>query len=141
MKKKIKTIIKLQAVAGKATPAPPIGTALGPVGVNIAGFCKDFNAKTQKQIGDIVPVVITVYDDRTYSFIVKSSPAAVLIKKVLNLSKGSSVPNRDKVGKLTVKQVEEIAKIKMADLNSDDLEKAKKIIAGSARSMGVTIEG
>lgn len=140
MAKEVKKIIKLQIQAGKATPAPPVGTALGPAGVSIAEFCKDFNNRTKDKDGDILPVVITVYADRTYSFITKTPPVAVLIKKTLKLAKGSPVPNRDKVAQLTKAQLKEIAKIKMEDLNAYDIEKAEKIIAGTARSMGVTIE-
>lgn len=140
MAKEVKSVIKLQIEAGKATPAPPVGTALGPAGLNIAEFCKDFNDRTKDKAGDILPVVITVYADRTYSYITKTPPAAVLIKKTMKLAKGSAVPNRDKVGMLTKVQVEEIAKTKMEDLSALDLEGAKRIIAGTARSMGVTIE-
>lgn len=131
----------MQIMAGKATPAPPVGPALGQAGVNIMDFCKAFNAKTtEKELeGLIVPVVITVYHDRSYSFITKTPPAAVLIKRAANLAKGSGEPNRNKVGQLTRAQVEEIAKKKMADLNSHDLEAAVRIISGTARSMGVQV--
>lgn len=137
--KKIKTIIKLQAPAGKANPAPPIGPALGQHGLNIMDFVNQFNAQTQKLGDTIVPVEITVYEDRSFDFILKSPPAAVLLKKAAKIEKGSGVPNREKVGKVTEAQVEEIAKIKMADINADELESAKKIIAGTARSMGIEI--
>jgi len=141
MAKRITGRIKLQIMAGKATPAPPVGPALGQAGVNIMDFCKAFNAKTtDKELeGLIVPVVITVYHDRSYSFITKTPPAAVLIKRAANLAKGSGEPNRNKVGQLTRAQVEEIAKKKMADLNSHDLEAAVRIISGTARSMGVQV--
>lgn len=140
MAKEIKSVIKLQIEAGKATPAPPVGTALGPTGANIAEFCKDFNDRTKDRTGDILPVVLTVYIDRSYSFITKTPPASVLIRKALKLEKGSPVPNRDKVGKLTQAQLEEIAKTKLEDLSALDIDQAKKIIAGTARSMGVIIE-
>ncbi len=141
MAKRITGQIKLQIMAGKATPAPPVGPALGQAGVNIMDFCKAFNAKTaEKELeGLIVPVVITVYHDRSYSFITKTPPAAVLIKRAANLAKGSGEPNRNKVGQLTRAQVEEIAKKKMADLNSHDLDAAVRIISGTARSMGVQV--
>ncbi len=139
MAKKIKTTIKLQAEAGKATPAPPIGPALGQHGLNIMDFVSKFNTKTKDLGSTIVPVEITVYEDRTFDFIVKSPPAAVLLKKAANLEKGSGVPNREKVGKVTESQIEEIAKKKMEDLNTDDLEAAKRIIKGSAQSMGITV--
>jgi large subunit ribosomal protein L11 len=140
MAKKISGYIKLQIPAGKATPSPPVGPALGQHGLNIMDFCKAFNARTADQEGMIIPVVITVYQDKTYSFITKTPPAAVLIKKAVNIAKGSAEPNREKVGKLTQAQLEEIAKIKMPDLNVYDIEAAKLIIAGSARSMGIQIE-
>lgn len=139
MAKKIKTIIKLQAPAGKANPAPPIGPALGQHGLNIMDFVTKFNAETAKMGDTIVPVEITVYEDRTFDFILKSPPAAVLLKKAAGLEKGSGVPNREKVGKVTEAQIEEICKIKMADLNARDMEAAKKIIKGTARSMGIEI--
>ena len=141
MAKRITGQIKLQIMAGKATPAPPVGPALGQAGVNIMDFCKAFNAKTaEKELeGLIVPVVITVYHDRSYSFITKTPPAAVLIKRAANLAKGSGEPNRNKVGQLTRAQVEEIAKKKMADLNSHDLDAAVRVISGTARSMGVQV--
>lgn len=133
-------MIKLQLQAGKATPAPPVGPALGQHGVNIMGFCKEFNAKTANQAGLIIPVVITVYQDRSFSFILKTPPAAVLIKKELGLDSGSGVPNRTKVGKLTQDQLRKIAETKMPDLNAANIESAMRMIAGTARSMGVTVE-
>ncbi len=139
MAKKIAGYIKLHIPAGKATPAPPVGPALGQQGVNIMDFCKAFNAKTQKQEGLIIPVVITVYADRTYSFVTKTPPASVLLKKAAQIAKGSGVPNKEKVGRVTRQQVEEIAKTKMPDLNARTLESAVKIIEGSARSMGLEI--
>ena len=141
MAKKVTGMIKLQLAAGKATPAPPVGPALGQHGVNIMGFCKEFNAKTADKAGLIIPVVITVYQDRSFSFILKTPPAAVLIKKELGLESGSGVPNRTKVGKLTKDQVRKIAEMKMPDLNANDLEGAMKIVAGTARNMGVKVEG
>jgi large subunit ribosomal protein L11 len=141
MAKKVVTNIKLQIPAGKATPGPPVGQALGQHGLNIMDFCKNFNAKTQKQEGLIIPVVITVYSDRTYSFITKTPPAAVLLKKVAQIAKGSAEPNKSKVGKVTMKQVEEIAQTKMPDLNANDLEAAKRIVMGTARSMGLEVLG
>ena len=140
MAKKVTGMIKLQLAAGKATPAPPVGPALGQHGVNIMGFCKEFNAKTANQAGLIIPVVITVYQDRSFSFILKTPPAAVLIKKELGLESGSGVPNRTKVGKLTKEQVRKIAELKMPDLNAAKIEAAMSMIEGTARSMGVTIE-
>ncbi len=142
MAKKITSQIKLQIMAGKATPAPPVGPALGQAGVNIMDFCKAFNAKTgDKELdGLIVPVVITVYHDRSYSFITKTPPAAVLLKRAANLAKGSGEPNRDKVGKVTKDQVAEIAKRKMPDLNCHDLEAAMLCVEGTARSMGIVVE-
>ncbi|MCR4943096.1 MAG: 50S ribosomal protein L11 [Clostridium sp.] len=140
MAKKVTGMIKLQLAAGKATPAPPVGPALGQHGVNIMGFCKEFNAKTANQAGLIIPVVITVYQDRSFSFILKTPPAAVLIKKELGLESGSGVPNRTKVGKLTKEQVRKIAEMKMPDLNAATIENAMSMIEGTARSMGVTIE-
>lgn len=140
MAKKITGMIKLQLPAGKATPAPPVGPALGQHGVNIMAFCKDFNAKTANQAGLIIPVVITVYQDRSFSFIMKTPPAAVLIKKALGIESGSGVPNKTKVGKLTKEQLKQIAETKMPDLNAGSLEAAMSLIAGTARSMGVTVE-
>ncbi|MBD7914310.1 50S ribosomal protein L11 [Clostridium sp. Sa3CUN1] len=140
MAKKVTGMIKLQLPAGKATPAPPVGPALGQHGVNIMGFCKEFNAKTANQAGLIIPVVITVYQDRSFSFILKTPPAAVLIKKELGIESGSGVPNRTKVGKLTKDQVRKIAELKMPDLNAATIETAMSMIEGTARSMGVTVE-
>ncbi len=140
MAKKVTGMIKLQLPAGKATPAPPVGPALGQHGVNIMGFCKEFNAKTANQAGLIIPVVITVYQDRSFSFILKTPPAAVLIKKELGIEIGSGVPNRTKVGKLTKDQVRKIAELKMPDLNAANIETAMSMIEGTARSMGVTVE-
>src|SRR5574344_1183393 len=139
MAKKVTGMIKLQLAAGKATPAPPVGPALGQHGVNIMGFCKEFNAKTASQDGLIIPVVITVYQDRSFSFILKTPPAAVLIKKELGLKSGSGVPNKTKVGKLTKDQVKKIAELKMPDLNAATIETAMSMIEGTARSMGVTV--
>jgi large subunit ribosomal protein L11 len=140
MAKKIKTVIKLNLAAGEATPAPPVGPVLGQHGVPIMDFIKEYNAKTAKLKGQVIPAVITVYEDRTFTFITKLPPVAEMIKKTLKLQKGSGKPNKEKVGKLTRAQVEAIAKEKLADLNTDDLEAAKKIVAGTARSMGVEIE-
>ena len=139
-KKKVKAIIKLEIPAGEANPAPPVGPALGQHSVNIMEFCKAFNSKTESQKGTIIPVVITVYEDNSFTFITKTPPAAVLIKKALNIEKGSGEPNKNKVGVLKQDQLEEIAKTKMPDLNANDIEAAKKIIAGTAQSMGVEIE-
>jgi large subunit ribosomal protein L11 len=141
MAKKIIANIKLQVSAGKATPAPPVGSALGPHGLNIMDFCKAFNAKTAKQEGLIIPVVVTVYSDRTYSFVTKTPPAAILLKKAANIAKGSGEPNKAKVGKVTLKQVREIALAKMPDLNASSPEAAINIILGTARSMGLEVEG
>ncbi len=140
MAKKVSAYIKLQVPAGKANPAPPIGPALGQHGVNIPGFCKEFNERTAKQAGLIIPVVITVYSDRTFTFITKTPPVPVLIKKALNIESASGRPNRDKVGKLTKEQVREIATTKMPDLNAASIEAAMSMVAGTARSMGVTVE-
>jgi large subunit ribosomal protein L11 len=140
MAKKIVANVKLQVVAGKATPAPPVGSALGPHGLNIMDFCKAFNAKTAKQEGLIIPVVVTVYADRTYSFVTKTPPAAVLLKRAANIAKGSGEPNKSKVGKITMKDVREIAQLKMPDLNASDIDGAIRIVLGTARSMGVEVE-
>ncbi len=140
MAKKVIANIKLQVAAGKANPAPPVGSALGPHGLNIMDFCKAFNAKTAKQEGLIIPVVVTVYADRTYSFITKTPPAAILLKKAANLAKGSPEPNKTKVAKVTRQQVREIAQAKMPDLNASDIESAEKIIMGTARSMGIEVD-
>jgi large subunit ribosomal protein L11 len=137
--KKVVGQIKLQIPAGKATPAPPVGPALGQAGVNIMDFCKAFNAKTAKDDGLIIPVVITVYADRSYTFVTKTPPAPVLLKRAANIAKGSGEPNKTKVGTITAKQVEEIAKLKLPDLNTDSLESAVKSIAGTARSMGLDV--
>ena len=139
MAKKVLTMIKLQVEAGKANPSPPIGPALGQHGVNIMDFCKAFNAKTAKDEGMIIPVVITVYQDRSFTYITKTPPAAVLLKKAAKIAKGSGDPKREHVGQVTRQQVEEIAKIKMVDLNANDLDAACKIIAGTARSMGIEV--
>ncbi len=139
MAKKVTAQVKLQIPAGKATPAPPVGTALGPQGVNIMEFCKAFNAKTASQEGLIIPVVITIYSDRSFTFVTKTPPVAVLVKKACNLAKGSAEPNKNKVGKITMKQVEEIARIKMPDLNCFDLEAAIAQVKGACRSMGVEV--
>ncbi|MBP9770895.1 50S ribosomal protein L11 [Candidatus Gracilibacteria bacterium] len=141
MAKEIKTVIKLQIHAGKANPAPPVGTALGPHGVNIQAFCVEFNNKTKEKGDMIIPCEITVYDDRSFKFIMKSPPAAFLIKKAVKIESGSKVPHKEKVGTITRAQLEEIAKTKMEDLNANDLDAAVKIIAGTARSMGVKVEG
>ncbi|MDR2603309.1 MAG: 50S ribosomal protein L11 [Puniceicoccales bacterium] len=139
MAKKVIKEIKLQLPAGAANPAPPVGPALGAAGINIMGFCKEFNAKTKDQNGMILPVVISVYADKTFSFILKSPPAAVLLKKAAGIEKASGVPNRDKVGKVTRAQVTEIANIKKEDLNANSIEQAVKIIEGTARSMGIEV--
>ncbi len=137
--KKVIGQIKLQLPAGKANPSPPVGPALGQHGVNIMAFCKEFNAKTQKDAGLIIPVVISVYQDRSFSFIMKTPPAAVLIKKALNLQSGSARPNKDKVGKITMDQVKEIAQVKLQDTNAGSLETCMKSVIGTARSMGVEL--
>ncbi len=141
MAKKVIGQIKLQIPAGKANPSPPVGPALGQHGVNIMEFCKAFNAKTQNEAGMITPVIITVYADRSFSFITKTPPAAVLLLKAANLKKGSGVPNKEKVGKVTREQVREIAQTKMPDLNAFDIEAAMRIVEGTARSMGLEVEG
>jgi large subunit ribosomal protein L11 len=141
MAKQIIATIKLQLPAGNATPSPPVGPALGSQQVNIMEFCKAFNSRTQKQAGLIIPVVISVYKDRSFSFITKTPPAAVLLKKAASLAKGSGEPNRDKVGTVTRKQVQEIAELKAPDLNAADTEAAMRMIAGTARSMGIEIDG
>ncbi len=140
MAKKVTALVKLQIPAGKATPAPPVGTALGPHGVNIMGFCKEFNAKTADQAGMIIPVVLTVYQDRSFTFITKTPPVAVLIKKAVGIESGSGEPNKKKVAKLSKEKCEEIAKLKMPDLNANTIEAAMNLVAGTARSMGVTVE-
>lgn len=141
MAKKIIGFIKLQLAAGRATPAPPVGPALGQKGVNIMEFCKTFNARTQDKQGDIIPVVITVYQDKSFTFIMKTSPASVLIRKALKLEKGSAEPNLEKVGTITRAQLEKIAETKMEDLNANDMDAAVRIIAGTCRSMGVNVRG
>ena len=141
MAKKITGVVRLQVPAGAANPAPPIGPALGSQGVNIMAFCKQFNAATQAQAGLIIPVVITVYADRSFTFILKSPPAAVLLKKAAGLAKGSGTPNKDKVGKVTKAQLLEIVKMKEKDLNASSPEAAMRMIAGTARSMGIVVEG
>lgn len=138
--KKIGAVVKLQLPAGKATPGPPVGSSLGPHGINIAAFTKEFNDRTASQAGLIIPVVITIYVDRSFSFVLKTPPAAVLIKKALGLDKASAKPNKQKVGKLTKEQVKQIAETKMPDLNAGSLEAAMSMIAGAARSMGVEVE-
>ena len=138
-KKKVMKMIKLQITGGKANPAPPVGPALGQAGVNIMDFCKNFNERTKEHMGTVIPVVITVYEDRSYTFITKTPPASVLIMKSLKLAKGSSEPNKTKAGKITRKQLEEIAQIKMPDLNANDINAAANIIGGTARSMGVEV--
>jgi large subunit ribosomal protein L11 len=140
MAKKVLTLIKLQVPGGAANPAPPVGPALGQHGVNIMEFCKAFNAQTQDQNGRIIPVVITVFEDRSFSFITKTPPAAVLIKEAAGIAKGSGEPNREKVGTLTMDQVRSIAETKLEDLNAHDIDQAAKIIAGTARSMGVEVK-
>ena len=140
MAKKVTAVVKLQLNAGKATPGPPVGSTLGPYGINIPGFTKEFNAKTANQVGYIIPVVITIYQDRSFTFILKTPPAPVLIKKACGIETASAKPNRDKVATLTKAQVKEIAEAKMEDLNAASLEAAMSMIAGTARSMGVTVE-
>ncbi|MCD6295476.1 MAG: 50S ribosomal protein L11 [Deltaproteobacteria bacterium] len=139
MAKKIIGSVKLQVKGGQANPSPPIGPALGQHGVNIAEFCKAFNARTQDQVGTVIPVIITIYADRSFTFITKTPPASVLLKQAAKIAKGSSEPNRDKVGSVSRKQIEEIAKVKMEDLNAIDINGAARIIEGTARSMGITV--
>jgi large subunit ribosomal protein L11 len=141
MAKKVTGIIKLQIAAGQANPAPPVGPALGQHGVNIMGFCKEFNAKTKDQAGMVIPVVITVYQDKSFTFITKSPPASALLKKAANITAGSKEPNKEKVGKVTRKQVLEIVKLKAKDLNSNNDEAGFRVVAGTARSMGIEVEG
>jgi large subunit ribosomal protein L11 len=140
-KKKVAAVVKVQLQAGAATPAPPVGTALGPHGVNIMDFCKQYNAATESQRGNIVPAEITIYEDRTFSFITKTPPAPELIKKAAGVEKGSGEPHKTKVGSVTAAQVREIAQVKMPDLNATSMEAAEKIIAGTARSMGILVQG
>ena len=137
--KKIGAVVKLQLPAGKATPGPPVGSSLGPHGINIAAFTKEFNDKTASQAGLVIPVVITIYQDRSFSFVLKTQPAAVLIKKAIGLEKGSAKPNKTKVGSITKAQIKEIAELKMPDLNAGSVEAAMRMIEGAARSMGVTV--
>jgi len=139
MAKKLKAVVKLQIPAGKANPAPPVGTAIGPHGVNIMGFCKEYNARTQQQIGQIIPAEISIFTDGSFTFVTKTPPAADMIKKAAGIPRGSAEPNKTKVGKITQQQVREIAELKMADLNAKDLEMAMRMIAGSARSMGINV--
>ncbi len=139
MAKKVKAVVKLQLEAGKATPGPPVGSSLGPHGINIAGFVKEFNDKTASQAGFIIPVVITIYEDRSFTFEMKTPPAAVLIKKAIGLEKGSAKPNKTKVGKITKEQIRKIAEQKLPDLNAESIESAMSMIAGAARSMGVEV--
>ena len=139
MAKKVTGIVKLQIPGGQANPAPPVGPALGSQGINIMGFCKEFNAATKDRAGLVIPVVITVYQDKSFTFILKSPPASVLLKKAAGIASGSKVPNKEKVGKVTREQIEEIAKVKMKDLNANDLDAASKIIMGSARAMGLDV--
>ncbi len=140
MAKGIKAVIKLQIEAGKATPQPPIGTALGPQGINIAGFCKEFNDKTKEMVGDVVPAVITIYEDRSFSFILKTPPASSLLKKAAKIEKGSGVPNKTKVGTVTKADLRDIAEKKKADLNTDNIDAAVRIIAGTAKNMGIEVK-
>lgn len=139
MAKKITAVVKLQLPGGKATPGPPVGSTLGPHGINIPGFTKEFNERTKEQVGLIIPVVITIFADRSFSFILKTPPAAVLIKKACNISSGSAKPNSAKIASITQTQLQEIAKVKMADLNAASIEAAMSMVAGTARSMGVTV--
>ena len=139
MAKKVTGFVKLQIPAGRANPAPPVGTALGPQGINIMMFCKEFNARTQNENGIILPVEITIFADKSFTFITKTPPAAVLIKKELGIEKGSGVPNRTKVGKITKAQIRKIAELKLPDLNTDDIDSAMAMVAGAARSMGVDV--
>ena len=139
MAKKVKAVVKIQIQGGKANPAPPVGTALGPHGINLMQFCKEYNAKTSNMVGQVVPVEVTVFQDGSFSFILKTPPAADLLKKAAGIRSGSSVPNRDKVGTVTSVQVREIAKVKMKDLNARDIDAAMKIIAGTAQSMGIQV--
>jgi large subunit ribosomal protein L11 len=139
MAKKVQAIVKIQIVGGKATPAPPVGTALGPQGINLMQFCKEYNAKTSNQIGQVIPVEVTIFADKSFVLALKTPPAAELLKKAAGVPKGSPVPHKEKIGKVSQKQVREIAELKMKDLNALDVEGAMKIVAGTARSMGLTI--
>src|SRR5687768_9698094 len=141
MAKKVTAVVKLQIAAGKATPAPPVGTALGPHGLNIMDFCKNFNSRTAKDEGLIIPAVVTIYADRSYTFVTKTPPASILLKRAANLAKGSNEPNKNKVGTVTRQQVQDIAKLKMPDLNTESVEQAYKTVAGTARSMGIDVVG
>lgn len=141
MAKKVKAIVKIQIQGGKANPAPPVGTALGPHGINLMGFCKEYNAKTANMAGQVIPVEVTVFMDGSFSLALKTPPAADMLKQMAGIKSGSPVPHRDKVGKVTRAQLQEIAEVKMKDLNANDVEAAMKIIAGTARSMGLTVEG
>ncbi|MFZ0548752.1 MAG: 50S ribosomal protein L11 [Candidatus Promineifilaceae bacterium] len=140
MAKKIKAVVKINIQGGKANPAPPVGTALGPHGINLMQFCKEYNARTSNQVGQVVPAEVTIFQDSSFTFILKTPPTADLLKKALGIKSGSAVPNRDKVGIVTQEQLQEIAEIKMKDLNAMDIEAAKKIIAGTARSMGIRVQ-
>lgn len=140
MAKKVKAVVKIQIQGGRANPAPPVGTALGPHGINLMQFCKEYNAKTSNQMGQVVPVEVTVFQDGSFTFILKTPPAADLLKKAAGIKSGSSVPNKTKVGKVTQDQLKEIAEVKMQDLNANDVEAAMKIVAGTARSMGLVVE-
>jgi large subunit ribosomal protein L11 len=140
MAKKIKAVVKIQIQGGKANPAPPVGTALGPHGINLMQFCKEYNARTSNQVGQVIPAEVTIFQDGSFTFVLKTPPTADLLKKALNIKSGSAVPNRDKVGTVTQDQLQEIAEIKMKDLNAQDVEAAKKIVAGTARSMGIRIQ-
>lgn len=139
MAKKVKAVVKIQIQGGKANPAPPVGTALGPHGVNLMQFCKEYNARTTNMVGQIVPAEITIFQDASFTFVLKTSPAADLLKKAAGIKSGSAIPNRDKVGTITRQQLREIAEIKMKDLNARDVEAAMAIVAGTARSMGITV--
>lgn len=140
MAKKIKAVVKINIQGGKANPAPPVGTALGPHGINLMQFCKEYNARTSNQVGQVVPAEVTVFQDSSFTFVLKTPPTADLLKKALGIKSGSAVPNRDKVGTVTQDQLQEIAEIKMKDLNAMDVEAAKKIVAGTARSMGIRVQ-
>ena len=141
MAKEVIARLKLQLEAGKATPAPPVGSALGQHGINIAEFCRAYNAKTAKQQGMVIPAEVTIFSDRSFTFVTKTPPTAILLKKAANIAKGSGEPNRNKVAKITMKQVEEIATVKMPDLNAVDMDMAKNIVMGTARSMGIEVDG
>lgn len=140
MAKKVKAVVKINIQGGKANPAPPVGTALGPHGINLMQFCKEYNARTSNQVGQVIPAEVTVYQDGSFTFVLKTPPTADLLKKALGIKSGSAVPNRDKVGIVTQAQLQEIAEIKMKDLNAMDIEAAKKIVAGTARSMGIRVQ-